>query len=226
MIARRLAGLSSTLTRALPTGLAQRLSPGLSRDASASLVVFLVALPLCMGIALASGLPPAAGLITGIVGGLVVGPLAGSPLQVSGPAAGLVVLVYEIVHQHGIAGLGLILLLAGALQVLAGLARVGGWFRAISPAVVHGMMAGIGILIVLGQLHVLMDGTPAAGGIANLLALPSTVAGLPPFDAQGADGALIAGLATIAGMLLWERLRPPRCGSFPVRWSASSSRSS
>jgi len=76
-------------------------------------VVFLVALPLCMGIAIASGLPPSKGLITGIIGGLVVGWLAGSPLQVSGPAAGLAVLVFELVRQHGIAMLGPILLLAG-----------------------------------------------------------------------------------------------------------------
>ena len=76
------------------------------RDLSASLVVFLVALPLCMGIALASGLPPAAGLVTGIVGGLVVGFLAGKPLQVSGPAAGLAVIVFELVREHGIASLG------------------------------------------------------------------------------------------------------------------------
>ncbi len=72
------------------------------RDVSASLVVFLVALPLCMGIALASGMPPASGLVTGIVGGLVVGFLAGSPLQVSGPAAGLAVIVFELVREHGL----------------------------------------------------------------------------------------------------------------------------
>ncbi|MDQ6231792.1 SulP family inorganic anion transporter, partial [Pseudomonas aeruginosa] len=69
----------------------------LPRDLMASVVVFLVALPLCMGIAIASGMPPAKGLLTGIVGGLVVGFLAGSPLQVSGPAAGLAVLVFELV---------------------------------------------------------------------------------------------------------------------------------
>src|SRR4051812_26800488 len=71
-------------------------------DLSASLVVFLVALPLCMGIAVAAGVPVAAGIITGIVGGLVVGLLAGSPLQVSGPAAGLTVLVFEIVSDPGL----------------------------------------------------------------------------------------------------------------------------
>ncbi|WP_410963109.1 SulP family inorganic anion transporter, partial [Salmonella sp. SAL04292] len=73
----------------------------LPRDLMASVVVFLVALPLCMGIAIASGMPPAKGLLTGIVGGLVVGFLAGSPLQVSGPAAGLAVLVFELVRTYG-----------------------------------------------------------------------------------------------------------------------------
>ena len=67
------------------------------KDFLASLVVFLVALPLCMGIAIASGVPVAAGLITGIVGGLIVGSIAGAPLQVSGPAAGLTVIVYDLV---------------------------------------------------------------------------------------------------------------------------------
>src|SRR5215471_14557074 len=89
----------------------------LKQDALSSVVVFLVALPLCMGVAIASGAPPAAGLITGIIGGIVVGALSGSPLQVSGPAAGLTVLVWEIVQGHGLTALGPILLVAGLLQI-------------------------------------------------------------------------------------------------------------
>lgn len=89
---------------------AETIKATLPRDLMASVVVFLVALPLCMGIAIASGLPPAKGVITGIVGGLVVGWLAGAPLQVSGPAAGLTVLVFELVQQYGAAMLGPILL--------------------------------------------------------------------------------------------------------------------
>src|SRR5262245_4509631 len=80
----------------------------LRRDALASLVVFLVALPLCMAIALASGAPVASGLVTGIIGGLIVGLLAGAPLQVSGPAAGLTVICGEIIRQHGLAALGIV----------------------------------------------------------------------------------------------------------------------
>src|ERR1700741_4057475 len=142
------------------------LPDSLGRDFIASLVVFLVALPLCMGISVASGMPPEAGLVTGIIGGVVVRLLAGSPLQVSGPAAGLAVLVFEIVQEQGVVALGLIILLAGALQIVAGACRIGHWFRSISPAVVHGMLAGIGLLIVLSQLHVLIDRNPLPSGLA------------------------------------------------------------
>lgn len=146
----------------------------LPRELLASVVVFLVALPLCMGIAIASGMPPAKGLITGIIGGIVVGWLAGSPLQVSGPAAGLAVLVFELVRQHGVAMLGPILLLAGLLQLLAGRLRLGCWFRVTAPAVVYGMLAGIGVLIVLSQVHVMFDSAPQPSGLANLLGFPAT----------------------------------------------------
>jgi len=176
-----------------------------SRDFTASIVVFLVAMPLCMGIAVASGVPPEKGLITGMIGGLIVGLLAGSPLQVSGPAAGLAVIVFEIVQKQGLSALGPILILAGAIQVIAGLLRVGGWFRAISPAVVHGMLAGIGVLIVVGQFHVLFDDKPLSSGLANLVAMPGQIFGL---SNQDAATAFAVGLVTIGGMLGWEKLRP------------------
>lgn len=180
----------------------------LLRDVSASLVVFLVAMPLCMGIAIASGVPPERGLLTGIIGGIVVGLLSGSPLQVSGPAAGLVVMVFAIVEDYGIGALGPILLLAGALQCVAGALRLGRWFRAISPAVVHGMLAGIGVLIVVGQLQVLVDNKPQASGLDNLLAAPGAFHGLLPLDGAGGEAALLVGLVTIGVMVGWEKLRP------------------
>ncbi|WP_150125418.1 SulP family inorganic anion transporter [Sphingomonas sp. LM7] len=179
----------------------------IARDLTASVVVFLVAMPLCMGIAIASGVPPEKGLITGIIGGIVVGALAGSPLQVSGPAAGLAVIVFELVRDQGLSALGPILILAGAIQVAAGIFRVGGWFRAISPAVVHGMLAGIGVLIVIGQYHVLFDAKPLSSGLENLMAMPGRLLGLSS-DLRAAELALILGLTTIAAMLGWEKLRP------------------
>jgi MFS superfamily sulfate permease-like transporter len=82
-------------------------------------------MPLCMGIAVASGVPAERGLITGIIGGIIVGALAGSPLQVSGPAAGLAVIVFEIVQARPVGMLGPILILAGLIQLIAGAAKLG-----------------------------------------------------------------------------------------------------
>jgi len=185
----------------------------LARDFTASIVVFLVAMPLCMGIAIASGVPPEKGLVTGIIGGLVVGALAGSPLQVSGPAAGLAVIVFEFVRDHGLSALGP--MLAGAIQFVAGVARLGGLFRSISPAVVHGMLAGIGALIVLGQFHTLFDAKPMSSGLANLAAMPGRVLGLSPTNWQSSELALMLGLVTIGGILAWEKLRPARLALVP-----------
>lgn len=159
-------------------------------DLPASLVVFLVALPLCMGIAVASGAPVSAGLVSGIVGGIVVGALAGAPLQVSGPAAGLTVLAFQCIQEFGIEELGVVVLLAGAIQVAAGLARLGRWFRAVSPAVVHGMLAGIGILILSSQFHVMLDNQPRRGGIANLSSIPEAISNAFPRRDGGPDEAL------------------------------------
>ncbi len=164
------------------------------RDFTASIVVFLVAMPLCMGIAIASGVPAERGLITGIIGGIVVGSLAGSPLQVSSPAAGLAVIVFEIVQKHGLSALGPLLVLAGVIQLIAGALRLGQWFRAISPAVVHGMLAGIGLLIVAGQLHVLIDRSPLHSGVANLMAIPAAFGSLSPANLGQTESAFLVGL--------------------------------
>lgn len=201
---------------ALKPGVSRPTLAAAPRDFAASIVVFLVAMPLCMGIAIASGVPPEKGLITGIIGGIVVGALAGSPLQVSGPAAGLAVIVFELVRDYGLSALGPILILAGLIQLIAGVLRVGGWFRAISPAVVHGMLAGIGVLIVVGQFHVLFDQKPLSSGLANLTAMPARLLGITP------DGMLVAaelafavGLTTIVGMLAWEKYRPEKLKLLP-----------
>src|SRR5215472_12231845 len=192
-------------------------SPGsFTKDLSASLVVFLVALPLCMGIALASGMPPAAGLVTGVIGGIIVGAISGQPLQASGPAAGLAVIVFEIVREHGVAGLAPILILAGALQLIAGLLKAGRWFRAISPEVIHGMLAGIGVLIVIQQFHVALDRSPEHSGTAKIVAMWSAVfGGLLPLNGSKEEAAGLVGLVTLVVMILWERLRPAKLRLVP-----------
>ncbi len=183
-------------------------SATISRDFIASIVVFLVAMPLCMGIAVASGVPAERGLITGIIGGVIVGAMAGSPLQVSGPAAGLAVIVFEIVAKHGLSMLGPILVVAGLVQLVAGAFKLGQWFRAISPAVVHGMLAGIGVLIVAGQFHVLFGDSPKAHGLQNLAAIPGAIAGVQFATLTQVEAALAVGVVTIGSILLWEKFRP------------------
>lgn len=138
---------------------------------------------------------------------IVVGALAGSPLQVSGPAAGLAVVVFELVRDHGMSALGPILILAGAIQIVAGILKLGGWFRAISPAVVHGMLAGIGLLIVVGQFHVLFDAKPLPSGLLNLTAMPGRLLGLSPDNIQAAELAFGIGMLTIVCMIGWEKVR-------------------
>ncbi len=192
------------------------LGPHFVPDLLASVVVFLVALPLCMGIAIASGVPPALGLVTGIIGGLVVGFIAGAPLQVSGPAAGLAVMVWELVQRHGLAALGVIVVLAGLIQVAAGLAKVGTWFRAVPPSVIHGMLAGIGVLIFAGQFHVMVDDKPRGSGLSNLLSIPSSVMkGIVPLDGSPHHLAAAVGVATILGIVLWGRLAPKKLKFLP-----------
>lgn len=186
------------------------------RDALASIVVFLVALPLCLGIAIASGAPPALGLVSGIIGGLVVGSIAGSPLQVSGPAAGMAVLVYQLVQDHGLIMLGVVGLLAGGFQLVAGIMRLGQWFRAISPSVIHGMLAGIGVLIFSSQFHVMVDDEPRANGILNLISIPEAIMkGLTPSDDTVHHYAAIAGVATILTIVAWTRFRPKSLALLP-----------
>jgi MFS superfamily sulfate permease-like transporter len=174
------------------------------RDVLASLVVFLVALPLCVGVAVASGVPAELGLVTGIVGGLVVGFLPGSTLQVSGPAAGLTVLVYEAVDTFGAGALGVIVLLSGILQLALGALRFGRWFRAVSVAVVQGMLAGIGLMLVFGQVYAMADTPQPAGGAARITGLPGLAGGI--VSGGTALTAFLTGAGTVAVLLLWPRL--------------------
>ncbi|MFF8847581.1 SulP family inorganic anion transporter [Streptomyces sp. NPDC015127] len=174
------------------------------QDFAASVVVFLVALPLCVGVAVASGVPAELGIVTGIVGGLVTGMLPGSSLQVSGPAAGLTVLVFEAVHQHGLATLGLIVLATGLLQLGMGALRWGRWFRAISVAVVEGMLAGIGLVLIAGQLYAMTHSKAPSSGIDKIAGLPEMLVG--SLDSAPAVASLLLGAGTVAVLVLWPKL--------------------
>ena len=132
-----------------------QLSPlkNLKNDIPASIVVFLVAMPLCLGIAMASGAPLFAGLLSGIIGGIIVGALSGSPLGVSGPAAGLAVIVLNAITSLGGFEIFLVaVIIAGILQVIMGFAKAGIIAYFFPSSVIHGMLAGIGVIIFLKQI--------------------------------------------------------------------------
>ncbi|MEB2784187.1 SulP family inorganic anion transporter [Algoriphagus persicinus] len=125
----------------------------LKYDVKASLVVFLVALPLCLGIAIASGAPPMSGLIAGIVGGIVVGALSGSHVSVSGPAAGLTVIVLDSISSMGTFPLFLAtLVVAGLIQLALGISKAGVIGYYFPHSVIKGMLTAIGLILILKQI--------------------------------------------------------------------------
>ncbi|MFI6733075.1 SulP family inorganic anion transporter [Nonomuraea sp. NPDC050451] len=180
----------------------------LRHDVPASLVVFLVAVPLSLGIAMASGAPLAAGLIAAVVGGIVAGALGGSAVQVSGPAAGLSLVVVDLVQTYGWRATCMITLLAGAVQLLLGVFKAARAALAVSPAVIHGMLAAVGVIIALAQLHVVLGGSSQRSAVANLIELPGQIANL--------HGHKVAvGLLTITVLAVWTRL-PKRVKAVPA----------
>ena len=122
-------------------------------DISSSIVVYLVALPLCLGVAVASDAPPLSGIIAGIIGGTIVGILSGSQLSVSGPAAGLAAIVAASISSLStLESFGLAVMIAGVFQLLFGIFRFGVIGRYVPNAVIKGMLAAIGILLILKQI--------------------------------------------------------------------------
>ncbi|WP_280382706.1 bifunctional SulP family inorganic anion transporter/carbonic anhydrase [Nocardia wallacei] len=185
--------------------------PGILRhDLPASVVVFLVALPLSIGVAVATGAPVAAGLLAAVVGGLVAGALGGSSLQVSGPTASLTVVVAQSIQQFGWGATCFITVGAGLLQVLFGLTRLARGALAIAPVVVHGMLAGIGVVIALQQLHVLLGGQSLSSSWQSIVQLPHQLGSV-----RGGDA--LVGVVVIAILLGWRYLpRPVRAVPAPL----------
>ncbi|WP_327235253.1 SulP family inorganic anion transporter [Streptomyces sp. NBC_01317] len=175
-------------------------------DLSASVTVFLIALPLSLGIALATGAPLQGGLVAAAVGGLVVGRLGGAPLQVSGPAAGLTVVTADLIQLYGWRTTCAITVCAGLAQLGLSALRVARSALAVSPAIVHGMLAGIGVTIALSQLHIVLGGSPQSSAVANVKGLPAQLADLHP-------GAVSVSVFTIVVLLAWPRI-PGRGGRF------------
>ena len=175
-------------------------------DLPAGLVVFLVALPLCLGISLASGAPFFSGIISGIIGGIVVGFLSGSKLSVSGPAAGLAALVLAAITNIGDFRLFLCaVVLAGLLQFLMGWARMGGVANYFPSSVIKGMLTSIGILIIAKQIpHALGYDKDEKGHLTELLPFGDIHEIFQPF--QHIDlGVMMICLISLGIIILWEK---------------------
>lgn len=179
----------------------------LKSDIPASIVVFFVALPLCLGIALASGAPLFSGIIAGIIGGIVVGAVSGSRLGVSGPAAGLAVIVLSAIDTLGSwPAFLLAVILAGIIQLIMGYAKIGFIAYFFPSAVVKGMLAGIGMLIILKQIpHALGYDKDAIGDLSYFqtdgeTTFTSIVSAFSAFT----PGAAVITVLSIAVLILWD----------------------
>jgi MFS superfamily sulfate permease-like transporter len=174
-------------------------------DVPAGAVVFLVALPLCLGVAQASGAPPLSGLLAGIIGGLLIPLVSRSPLSVSGPAAGLTVLVFAAIEELGFPAFLLSVLLAGGFQILFGVARLGLIAHFLPSSVIKGMLAAIGILIILKQLpHAIGYDKDYEGDEAFIEPDGhNTLSAIADAFGSVTWGAVVVSVSATVGLLLW-----------------------
>jgi len=178
------------------------------RDLPASLVVFLVALPLCLGIALASGAPPLSGLIAGIVGGTLVGMISGSAVGVSGPAAGLTVIVLTALSNlPSFEAFLLAVVLAGVVQIALGALRAGIIGLYFPSSVIQGMLAAIGLIIVLKQIPHLFGYDKEPEGTTDFAQTDgyNTLSEIGHMLDFITPGAALIGLVSLAVLILWEQ---------------------
>ncbi|WP_420147200.1 SulP family inorganic anion transporter [Spirosoma sp.] len=182
----------------------------LSQDLPAGLSVFLVALPLCLGIALASGAPLFSGLVAGMIGGIVVGLLSGSEVSVSGPAAGLAVIVADAIAKIGSYEAFLVaVVLAGLIQFLLGLIKAGRFSSFFPDSVIKGMLVAIGIVIILKQIpHALGRDNDYEGEFEfqQLADGENTISEIYRAIETASPGAVIISLISIAFLISWERI--------------------
>ncbi len=201
----------------IPQGGLSGLKQNWKNDLSAGFFVFLIALPLCLGISMASGFPPVAGLFTAIIGGLIVSFFGGSQLTIKGPAAGLIVIalgaVEELGHGNALAGYQLALatiVAAGVLQIVFGLLRSGILSDFFPSAAVHGMLAAIGIIIAAKQVHTLVGVKPEGKETLELLAeIPKSIGLLNPEIA-------IIGLISLLILFVFPLIKHPLFKKIPA----------
>jgi MFS superfamily sulfate permease-like transporter len=210
--------MSTASLSTLPkTGLAG-LKENWQSDLLSGFLVFLIALPLCLGISMASGFPPSAGIITAIIGGVLVSRLNGSFVTINGPAAGLIVVVLGAVQELGegdaMAGYRYALaaiVVASAIQVLMGVFKAGRLSSYFPASVVHGMLAAIGIIIMAKQIHVMLGTTPEKGS-----SLFSTIAQIPHSLLNPNYEIAIIGFTGLAILIVWSCIKNPLLKMIPA----------
>ena len=198
------------------------------KDLSAGLVVFLVALPLCLGVALASNAPLFAGILAGVVGGILVGTLSGSHTSVSGCSPALAAIVVAQIARLGAFDVFLLaLMLAGVLQIILGTARAGFLAAFFPSSVIKGLLAAVGVILVLKQFPHVMGHDPDPEGEMSFeqpdhentfSELWSTL-----FDIQ--PGAALVGVLSILLLIFWDKLKPLKKSGLPIAISATSTAS-
>jgi SulP family sulfate permease len=185
---------------------------GFAADAAAGVTVAMVALPLSIAIAIASGATPAAGLVTAVIAGLLISALGGSRVQIGGPTGAFIVVVYGVVETHGFDGLLLATLMAGIILVVAGLFRAGRLIALIPEAVIEGFTIGIGIVIAASQIKDLL-------GLSTERLPADFLEKLPVLWSARASlniSALAIGVATIAALFVLRRFVPRAPGAIIV----------
>jgi MFS superfamily sulfate permease-like transporter len=185
-------------------------SMNLKKDLPAGVVVFLVALPLCLGIAMASGAPLFAGILTGIIGGIVVSAISGSQLSVSGPAAGLTVIVFSAIASLGSYQTFLLaVVIAGFLQIILGFLKAGIIANYFPSSVIEGMLAAIGIILILKQLpHAVGYDADFEGDESFLQADQSnTFSAIAEALNKFSYGAVIISVVSLLILIYWPKLK-------------------
>jgi len=186
-------------------------------DLQAGFMVFLIALPLCLGIAIGSGFPPSAGLITAIVGGLLVSRINGSYIVINGPAGGLIVVMLAAVESLSdgdmISGYRYTLaaiMIAGLFQVIMGRYKMGSMSAFFPTPVIHGMLAAMGISIIARQTHVMLGAYPEEGGLFSMIAQ------IPHSLLNSTSEIAIIGLTSLAILFIWPMLKGMKISKIPA----------
>ncbi len=185
--------------RWLQTGWAETKWASLWQDGQAASVIFLLGIPLSMGASLASGAPPQAGLIAAAMGGLVCGGLMGTPMMVTGPVVALAVMLHHLISQFGFVAMCVVTVMAGLLQMTLGLLRLGRLALAVNTAILEGMLASVGLTLMLSQIQVILTGHAQKSTWANLITLPESAM-------QARPAGVAVGAATIFMVVLWDKL--------------------